>query len=137
MMSFDHIARKLLEAHGYEVELCVSEEEAVEKAAKLRDGTTVMKKYPVYFSVSDTSGEKPFEEFYTEQETVEWERFKALGVVTGKKIPEQARIQQLFENLENALMRKDVTKEDIVQIIAEYLPNFEHLETGKFLDSKM
>lgn len=137
MQSFDQIAEKLLVVYGYEVELCVSEEDAVEKAELLKSGRAITNKYPVYFSPSDTSGEKAYEEFYTEQESVEQERFNALGVVTGKLIPDRVKIQLLFEKLESVFAKKDVTKEEIIQIITEYLPNFKHIEMGKSLDSKM
>ena len=33
--------------------------------------------------------------------------------------------------------KEETTKDKIVQIIKDYLPNFEHIETGKSLDSKM
>lgn len=137
MQSFDQIALRLLKAYGYEAELCESEEEAIEKAVQLKGDKVVTNRYPVYFSLSDTSGEKPYEEFYTEYETIEQERFNALGVVTGKPFPDQAKIQRLFEKLERAFTEENITKEEIVQIISEYLPDFKHIETGKSLDSKM
>lgn len=137
MQSFDQIAVNLLAAYGYEVEFCASEEEAIEKAERLKGSKEIKDRYPVYFSLSDTSGEKTYEEFYTEQETVENGRFNALGVVLEKPIPNQMKIQNLFEKLENAYTKEDVTKEEIVQIITEYLPNFKHIEMGKSLDSKM
>lgn len=137
MQSFDQIALKLLNAYGYEAELCESEEEAIEKAAQLKENEVVIERYPVYFSLSDTSGEKAYEEFYTEYETIEQERFNALGVVTGKPFPDQVKIQRLFEKLERAFIEENIIKEEIVQIISEYLPDFKHIETGKSLDSKM
>ncbi len=94
-------------------------------------------RYPVHYSVSDTSGEKPFEEFVTDSETADMNRFKALGVITGKEIPDKTGVRRLFEDLNSAFQKSGVTKEDIVRIIGNYLPNFEHIETGKSLDSKM
>lgn len=137
MQSFDQIALRLLKAYGYEAELCASEEEAIAKAAQLKKSKVIRGRYPVYFSLSDTSGEKAYEEFYTEQEIIEQERFNALGVVTGKPFPDQAKIQHLFEKLERVFTEDNITKEEIVQIISEYLPDFKHIETGKSLDSKM
>ena len=63
-------------------------------------------------------------------------RMNALGIVTGKDIPDKERVETLFEKLNNAF-DKETTKEEIVAIIKEYLPNFDHIETGKSLDSKM
>lgn len=133
VMSFDEIARKLLESHGYEVLECSSDEEAIDKAEALKNGS---KQYPVHFSKSDTSGEKPYEEFYTDSETWTGERLQALGVITGKEIPDKARVAKLYEKLE-AAFEGTPTKAEVVAIMKEYLPNFEHIETGKSLDSKM
>lgn len=134
MMSFDQIARDLLNEEGFEVLECHSEEEAIEKALELRAGS---KKYPVYFSESDTSGEKGYEEFYVDGENVDLERFESLGVVIEKPIPDKAKIEKLFADLENIFERNDLKKEDVVNILSEYLPNFNHIETGKSLDGKM
>ena len=134
MMTFDAIATALLQEYGYEVLQCSSDEEAIAKAEALRGGS---KKYPVHYSGSNTSGEKAFEEFYTEQEQVDMERLHSLGIITGKEIPNNEQIDVLFEKLENAFERDTLTKEEVVSIIAEYLPNFEHIEKGKSLDSKM
>lgn len=134
MMTFDAIATNLLHEYGYEVCQCNSDEEAVDKAQDLKNGS---KQYPVHYSGSDTSGEKAFEEFYTEQEDVDWDRFESLGVIKGKKIPDQGKIEELFERLEEEFAKNEVSKDDIVKVIKGYLPNFEHIEKGKSLDAKM
>lgn len=134
MMTFDAIATQLLREHGYEVLKCDSDEEAVKKAKSLREGS---KLYPVHYSVSDTSGEKSFEEFYTDKESVDMQRFNSLGVITDKELVNMEKINGLFEELEHAFENSNVNKNDIVVIMKKYLPNFEHIETGKSLDSKM
>lgn len=134
MMTFDAIARELLKEQGYEVLECVSDEEAIDKSEALKGGS---KKYPVHFSVSDTSGEKSYEEFYTEEENVDMERLNSLGIVIEKDIPSKEKVEELFEALESAFVKEQVTKEEIVNIIKGYLPNFGHIETGKSLDIKM
>lgn len=134
MMTFDKIATAFLKEHGYEVLECDSDEEAIKKAAELRKGS---KQYPVHYSGSNTSGEKAYEEFYTDTEKVDMNRLKSLGVVTGKEIPDKVKIEALFEKLTAVFEKDSTTKEEVVAIMAEYLPNFEHIETGKSLDSKM
>lgn len=134
MMTFDVIATELIKAHGYEVLHCASDEEAVDKAQDLRNGSN---QYPVHYSGSNTSGEKSFEEFFTDEETVDMDRLKSLGIVTGKELIDFDKVNVLFEELDAAFKRVDVQKDDIVKIIASYLPNFEHIEKGKSLDSKM
>lgn len=134
MMTFDKIAIELLHEYGYDIDECASDDEAIEKAANMQPGD---KKYPVHFSGSDTSGEKMYEEFFTQEETVDQERLQALGIITGKTISDKAKIARLFEELETEFQQDSTTKEKVVQIMQSYIPEFHHIETGKSLDSKM
>ncbi|MBR4759340.1 MAG: polysaccharide biosynthesis protein [Lachnospiraceae bacterium] len=135
MMSFDVIARELLQAQGYEVLECTSDEEALERAEDLKNDSML---YPVHFSKSDTSGEKPYEEFVADGETTDMDRFQALGVITGKSIPDKDKVSALLAELENVFdISKEASKEMVVRILSDYLPGFDHIETGKSLDSKM
>ena len=70
-------------------------------------------------------------------ETVDYDRFQSLGVITGKEIPDKTQMEKLFLNLNAAFTKEETTKEEIITIMKNYLPNFEHIETGKSLDSKM
>lgn len=133
MMTFDDIARALLKELGYEVLECNSDAEALDKAEELKNGS---KNYPVHFSASDTSGEKTYEEFVTETEEADMERFSALGVIVDKSVPDKRRIDKLFSDL-NEAFSTETNKERIVEILKDYLPNFEHIETGRSLDGKM
>lgn len=134
MMTFDAIATELLRAYGYEVLECSSDAEAIDKAEELKKGSNF---YPVYYAMSDTSGEKPFEEFVTDTETADMDRFLSLGVIIGKQIPDKGKVEKLFVDLNSAFKSEKTTKEEIIKIMKEYMPNFEHIETGKSLDSKM
>lgn len=134
MMRFDSIATNLLHEHGFEVLECASDEEAIDKAEALKKGS---KLYPVHYSGSDTSGEKPYEEFFTDEESVDMERLQALGVITGKQVTDEKKVEVLFDKLSAEFAKDETSKETIIKIMQEYLPNFEHIETGKSLDSKM
>lgn len=134
MMRFDTIATNLLHEHGFEVLECASDEEAINKAESLKEGS---KLYPVHYSGSDTSGEKPYEEFFTDEESVDMERLQALGVITGKQVTDKKKVEVLFNKLSAEFAKEETSKETIIKIMQEYLPNFEHIETGKSLDSKM
>ena len=134
MMTFDAIGTELLRAHGYEVLECSSDDEAIDKAENLKNGSNL---YPVHYALSDTSGEKPFEEFVTDSETADMEKYSSLGVITGKQIPNKDKVDTLFKDLNAAFDKESTTKEEVIQIMTAYLPNFEHIETGKSLDSKM
>lgn len=134
MMSFDTIATKLLEECGYNVIRCNSDSEAIDKAQELKKGS---RNYPVVFSMSDTSGEKMYEEFYTDSEKTDMERFLSLGIITDKRIPDRNKIDTLCCNLNHLFSKENVEKQDIVDAIKGYLPDFQHIETGRSLDSKM
>ena len=134
MMTFDKIATAFLQENGFDVLECSSDEEAIDKAEDLKKGSH---RYPVHYSGSNTSGEKAYEEFYTDTESVDLNRLKALGIVTGKEIPDKERVKELFKKLNAAFEKEETTKEEVIAIMKAYLPNFEHIETGKSLDSKM
>jgi len=93
--------------------------------------------YPIYFFGSDTSGEKAFEEFFTEKEELDNDSFINLGVVKNSKKRTIQEIGAIFDRLHTLFESQNITKSAIVDILKVYLPNFEHIETGKGLDSKM
>jgi FlaA1/EpsC-like NDP-sugar epimerase len=134
MIPFDVMATDLLKTLGLTPEICLSEQEAVHKATLLTETST---SYPVYFFGSDTSGEKSFEEFYTEKEELEMQRFVNLGVIKNAKKRDVAEIDEIFNRLRLLFASGEVTKAGVVEILQEFLPNFAHIETGKGLDSKM
>lgn len=134
MMTFSSIADAFLHSLGYEVEYCSSEEEARRYAAEMPvDGKT----YPVYYFASDTTGEKSFEEFYVEGEQINLERFCSLGVIEEGKAQPMPLLNSFFERLESTLNDQNTGKEEVVKVIKEFVPNFEHTEKGKNLDQKM
>ena len=134
MMTFDSIATNLLHEYGYQVLRCGSDQEAIEKSEGLKAGSRM---YPVHYELSDTSGEKQFEEFFTENETVDVGRFRSIGIITDKQICDRDKLSTLFVELENVFLGENAKKEDSVRIMGDYLPNFSHIETGKSLDGKM
>lgn len=133
MISFDAIAENLIRESGFDLLYCKSEKEAIDSTGKIEK----FNQYPVYFSVSDTSGEKKYEEFYTEDEWIDEMRYLRLGVIGNKKAPEKARIDELCQMLEKAFLKSDLSKEEVVALLKKYLINFEHIETGKSLEQKM
>ena len=134
MISFDTVANDLLKYIGMEADVCRTEEEARRKALELNESS---KTYPVYFFETDTSGEKPFEEFFTEREMIDNERFINLGVIKNSVKRDLSEIDGIFERLQALLASERVTKAAIVDILKTWLPDFEHIEKGKGLDSKM
>jgi len=134
MLTFSEIAESLLKEHGLKPLPCASEEEARRYAATRHPDDPY---YPVYFFASDTSGEKPYEEFYAGHETIDMERFSSLGVIKNTPVRSYDEMQALLEELASLLARADVTKEQVVQFLEKVVPGFRHIETGKNLDQKM
>ena len=134
MMTFSTIADRLLKSMGYEPYRCNSEEEARRFAAEMPEDS---RRYPVYYFTSDTTGEKSFEEFYVAGESLDLERFQALGVITGGTGRPIVEVETFLRKLAELQQQPGVTKADIVLALKSFLPNFEHHETGKNLDQKM
>ncbi|AGT42686.1 polysaccharide biosynthesis protein [Treponema pedis str. T A4] len=133
-MTFSEIAEALLHEYGYEVLRCDSEEEAKSKAADLFLGS---KKYPVYFSASNTTGEKPYEEFYTDFETVSMNQFDSLGVITNIEKRPYIEMIDFMKKLDSLFDKPFCGKADILHLLKEFLPNFYHEEKNLNLDGKM
>lgn len=134
MLTFSEIAVNLLQNMGLEPLICESEEEAKKRATELSSGST---KYPVYFFKSDTSGEKAYEEFFTEGEIVDLATYQALGVIKNAPRRSLGEIKSMISSLQGILNKPALTKAEIVSVMNEFLPTFRHIETGKNLDQKM
>ncbi|MCX8785909.1 UDP-N-acetylglucosamine 4,6-dehydratase [Vibrio parahaemolyticus] len=133
LISFADIAVKYLEQLGYEPHLCDSEEEARQLAHMLPE----QGKWPCLFTASDTTGEKDFEEFFTDKEELDMSRFENLGIIKNEPLYEQ-ELLTLFENSISEMKGEQAwTKEEIVKLFFTMIPDFGHKETGKYLDSKM
>ena len=133
LITFAQIAEKYLEQIGYEPYICETEDEARAKTYEL----ALQKKWACLFTESDTTGEKDFEEFFTDNEVLDMQRFKSLGIIKNPLNIEDDKIN-LFEH-SIAAMRKAGSwqKGELVELFNSMIPNFNHKETGKYLDSKM
>ncbi len=134
VLTFSEIAIQLLEDLGYTPLECESEAEAIVKA---ENRTETDKQYPVYFSKSDTTGEKPYEEFYTEGEQVALDRYASLGVISLQSFKKITEIESFIDKLTQLFNNPATEKKDITSLMKVFLVNFDHQETGRYLDSKM
>ncbi len=133
LISFSDIAVRYLHHLGYEPVESASEEEARSRVAELK----VQKKWPVYFFKSDTSGEKDFEEFYTANEKLDMQRFDSIGVIQNDASFDRAVIETFERRIRAMRTRGSWTRGELIDLFNETLPEFKHLETGKFLDGRM
>ncbi|MFV0226387.1 UDP-N-acetylglucosamine 4,6-dehydratase [Empedobacter falsenii] len=133
LITFAEIAVKYLAEIGYEAYLCKNEDEARALIETLpQEG-----KWPCLFTESDTTGEKDFEEFFTDKEVLDMDRFENLGVIKNELNIEEEKLN-LFETKINKFKNdRKWNKEEIVDLFFTMIPDFGHKETGKYLDSKM
>ncbi len=134
LITFSEIAVRYLQAKGFEPLLCQNEDEAREKAKQLPLGI----QYPCLFTQSDTTGEKDFEEFFTENEELDFDRFNNLGVIKNKKVyVNEELLDEFSHTIQGCIEQKKWTKQQIVELFHRMVPNFGYKETGKYLDGKM
>lgn len=132
-IKFSDIAKRYLEERGFEPFECGSEEEARELAGSL----IKEKKWPCYFFQSDTSGEKDYEEFFTDQEKLDMTSFKSIGVIKNRPTFDNVKLDKFIDGIE-AIRKKGIwMKDDILRLYFLILPEFAHKETGKHLDQRM
>ena len=133
LITFSEIAEKYLEHLGYDPVRCSTEEEARKRVAELKP----KHKYPVYFFQSDTTGEKAFEEFYTEKETLDMERFQTVGIIKNGPVYDEKLLEYFLETTAKYRVCGEWRREDLVNLFLDVLPEFNHMDTGKFLDGRM
>ena len=134
MMTFSSICDNFLTTLGYKIKYCKSEDEARAFAAAMPADTDT---YPVYYFTSDTTGEKGYEEFYIPGEKLNWERFQSLGVIEEYPCKDKSEINAFYAKLEALFKKPDFQKAEVVELLKEMVPNFQHEEKGKNLDQKM
>lgn len=133
LITFSEIAVHYLQEHGYEPYECESENEARDRAEEL----IAKKQWPCYFFKSDTTGEKDFEEFFTDNEDLDMGRFDTVGVIRNEPEFDEAKLNDFMGGIEALRAKATWTKEDIVKLYFGLLPEFAHKETGKYLDQRM
>lgn len=133
LTTFSDIAVRYIEGLGFEPYLCVSEDEARDRADEL----IATKRWPCYFFSSDTTGEKDFEEFFTTAESLDMERFRHLGVIRNAPDFDPALLDYFLTTIETIRAAPSWEKAPIVELFNRMLPDFAHKETGKYLDARM
>jgi len=132
-ITFCEIAVKYLESLGYEPYLCKDEDEARALAKTLPQ----QGKYPCLFTLSDTTGEKDFEEFFTQNEILDMNKFKNIGIIKNEAIYDEKLLNDFEKTIKTYKQSLSWNKDDIVKEFFKLIPDFRHKETGKYLDSKM
>ena len=133
LVSFADIAGRFLRQQGYEPVPVASEAEARGRLVEL----VASGKWPCYFFSSDTSGEKPIEEFYSDDDIVEWTRFDDIGVIHVPKTRDIERVDYFLSTIEDMRRAGNWTKAQLIAAVSEACPELCHIEMGRSLDQKM
>lgn len=133
LITFASMAERYLQSMGYEPYVCDTEDEARQRVDEL----AAKRQWPCYFFATDTTGEKDFEEFYTDSEQVDWDRYAEMGVVRNDAVAESDELQSFVRRIADLRRRQQWTKQELLEAFGNLLPNFAHKETGKSLDNRM
>ena len=133
LTTFSDIAERYIEHLGYEPYHCSTEEEARDRSDEL----IASKRWPCYFFKSDTSGEKDFEEFFTDNEILDMNQFKSLGVIKNEAKFSSDLLDNFLDVIHELRDQTVWEKAPIVDLFNEIIPDFDHKETGKYLDGRM
>ena len=133
LVTFSSIAEKYLMNLGYEPVQCATEQEARDRVQELK----VKHKYPVYFFKSDTTGEKDFEEFFTDKEALDMSRFEDIGIIKNEASFDETKLNRFDEEITKLKKQGKWNRADLINLFNWMIPNFNHKETGKFLDGRM
>lgn len=133
LITFSEIAVRFLQSRGYEPVECATEAEARDRADEL----FARKQWPCFFFKSDTTGEKDFEEFFTEKEDLDMLRFESLGVIRNQPEFAADKLDHFSREIASLRSARRWTKSQLVELFFYMLPDFAHLETGKYLDQRM
>jgi UDP-N-acetylglucosamine 4,6-dehydratase len=133
LTTFSAIAVRYLEQLGFTPYQCSSEDEARDRADEL----IRKKQWPCYFFASDTTGEKDFEEFYTDREVLDMHRFESVGVIKNSSTFDGNALANFEKTIASMRADRKWNKATVVNLFNEMIPDFHHKETGKYLDAKM
>jgi len=133
LVTFSSIALKFLDSKGYEPFICSTEDEARNYFLKDHELNT----WPCFFANSDTSGEKDFEEFYTDIEELDLNKFKNLGIIKNKLNYDTQKLSLFESTIQEFKTNLKWDRKSLKNLFTFMIPDFAHKETGKFLDSKM
>lgn len=127
------IAKKYIKSLGYKVYVCKDEKTARAESLDLIKEN----KWPCYFFNSDTSGEKQFEEFFSNNDIVILNRYKDIGIIKSDKKVNKKKLLKFIYDIDLIKSGQIRDKNKIIKIFKKLIPDFNHIETGKNLDNRM
>jgi len=133
LTDFIYLVESFLKAKGYTAFECSSEEEARREASNLISH----KKWPCIFFDSDTTGEKEYEEFFTNEDSLNLDTYQSIGILNNNLLSDEQLLEIFLDNISSFLEKGIWTRKNLIDEFEVLLGNFKHIEKGKFLDEKM
>ncbi len=133
LIKFSEIAKKYLKNKNLKPIMCNNEDEA----RNFLSTTTSINHWPCLFTKSTTTGEKNYEEFFTDKEKLDMTTFSSIGIIKNKNFFNEDLLDKFEGNINKLKQRSTWTKIDILNNFLKILPDFNHKETGTYLDEKM
>jgi FlaA1/EpsC-like NDP-sugar epimerase len=133
LITFEKIARRYLRSLGFEACECATEDEARARVDEL----STSGRWPCYFFKSDTTGEKDFEEFTSVNDTLDLERFQSIGVIKNEPLCNGDQLARFSTEIDRMRSTGVWMKRELVELFGELIPEFQHREMNKSLDSRM
>lgn len=133
-LTMEEIAERLLKALGFKPYFTRNPQEAKEKLEELRKE----KLWPVVLTDPDTTGEKGIEVLFKDEEYPDRNKFMDIDVI--KLRPEDLgnySSEKFEEKLDEIISSGSYSRNSLIDLVKEFLPEFDHKETGKFLDERM
>ncbi|MFH1761184.1 MAG: polysaccharide biosynthesis protein [bacterium] len=130
---FSDIAKIFLKNKKYESFTAESEEQAKAVLKEL----IPKGKWPCYFFKSDTTGEKAYEEFFTNGDQIDRNKYNKIGVIKNKRSDGFERFEEFLETIKDIKKRHTWAKDTIAQALKKAVPTLIHKETYKNLDQRM
>ncbi|MBF0369975.1 MAG: polysaccharide biosynthesis protein [Magnetococcales bacterium] len=132
--TFSEIAELFLESQGYRPRHFESAE-AARAFAETRDPSS--REWPCFFSPSDTTGEKPLEEFYEPGERIDLDRYRTIGVLHQPIFKEREALREALEVIAEINESTDWFIPALVEAVRLAVPGLQREEKAHDLDQKM
>ena len=133
LISFSEIALNFLKKGGYKYQILETEADARKKCNLLYNDNII----PLYFFKSDTTGEKPYEEFTQKTDYVDVKKYKEIGIILSDSNENGYDFREFCHDINPLYKNTSLQKSDIVEIFKKHIVSFDHYEKNRNLDDKM
>lgn len=134
LQKFPGIAERFLIQQGYRPHFCSSEAEIRKFSKEL---ILSKKTWPCFFSPSKTTGEKQEETFYSKNDKVFLDKYLEIGIAKSKNPVNEESLDYFLTSIHHILNSQSWNKFDIVELLNEVVPNFNHKELNKNLSESI